>query len=122
MLVLCYPPFLLIPMVSPPARTPAQINPKSQNVDGGFTKIRYDPNNFREVYLDEYTREPLPTELVREAMKEELKYFNDKVWALADAQKVLRQAGSKAIRPDGSSVTNQMTPHQIFEHGLLLAN
>ena len=43
------------------------------NVDGGFTHIKYDPVNFKEVYLDEYTREPLPTDLVREAIEEELK-------------------------------------------------
>ena len=40
------------------------------NVYGGYTKITYDPVNFREVYLDEYTREPLPAELVKEAIKE----------------------------------------------------
>ena len=42
------------------------------NVECGFTHIHYDPVNFREVYLDEYTREALPTDLVREATKEEL--------------------------------------------------
>ena len=71
---------------------------KIPNVDGGFTQITYDPVNFREVYLDEYTREPLPLELVKDAIKEELNYFNSKVWALADARKILANSQNKIIR------------------------
>ena len=81
-------------------QTPDPTPDRSQirNVEGGFTHITYDPVNFREVYLDEYTREALPTELVKEAIKEELNYFNSKVWALADARKILSQSKNKVIR------------------------
>ena len=42
------------------------------NMAGGKTHIRYDPISFRDVYLDEYTRQPLPHHLVQAAIKEEL--------------------------------------------------
>ena len=55
------------------------------NMGGGKTHIRYDPVNFRDVYLDEYTRQPLPHNLVQAAIREELNYFNSVVWEIADA-------------------------------------
>ena len=40
--------------------------------DGGHVEIKYEPHNFWHKYLDEYTREVLPHELVRAAIAEEL--------------------------------------------------
>ena len=68
------------------------------HVGGGKTHIRYDPVNFRDVYLDEYTRLPLPHKLVQAAIREELNYFNSVVWELADANKVLKEADAKIVR------------------------
>ena len=50
------------------------------------------------MYLDGYTREPLPSDLVQAAIKEELEYFNSKVWELSDARKVFGNSDSKVIR------------------------
>ena len=65
---------------------------------GGEVKIHYDIKEFKETYLDEYTREPLPHHLVREAIRDELDYFNSKVRELSDAKKVMGEEGSKVIR------------------------
>ena len=53
-----------MPVAQPPETIPVQ--------DGGYVKIKYDLNNFKETYLDEYTREALPHHLVRAAIQEEL--------------------------------------------------
>ena len=37
-------------------------------------------------------------DLVKDAIKEELNYFNSRVWAIADAQKILKKADSKISR------------------------
>ena len=50
--------------------------------------VCYEEANFKKVYLDEYTREPLPHKPVVEANTEEREYFNSRVWELADAQQV----------------------------------
>ena len=42
--------------------------------------ITYRSHLFKEEYRDEYTHEVLPRELVRQAMIDELRYFNAKVW------------------------------------------
>ena len=65
---------------------------------GGHVNITYDPIHFKTTYYDEYTREPLPTHLVRKAIIEELEYFNAKVWELDDARKVMANKDSKVIR------------------------
>ena len=36
--------------------------------------------NFRDVYRDEYTTEPLPDAQIRHAIVDEMRYFNDVVW------------------------------------------
>ena len=51
-------------LLSPPGEIPVQ--------GGGTRKIHYALQDFRATYLDEYTREPLPHELVRAAIREEL--------------------------------------------------
>ena len=62
---------------------------------GGQVTVRYAAQDFKDVYLDEYTREPLPHHLVRAAIKDELDYFNTKVWELSDAKRLV---GRKAVR------------------------
>ena len=47
---------------------------------GGSVHMRYALSDFKPQYLDEYTREPLPHHLVREAIQDELNYFNAHVW------------------------------------------
>ena len=44
--------------------------------------VTYSPENFRARYLDEYTGEALDPELISSAIREELNYFNSKVWQL----------------------------------------
>ena len=65
---------------------------------GGKVKIRYDPCQFKEVYLDEYTRESLPHHLVRAAIRDELDYVNKTVWELSDAQTIMSNAENTVIR------------------------
>ena len=65
---------------------------------GGAVKIHFSPHDFRAQYLDEYTREPLPHTLVQAAIREELDYFNSKVWELSDARRVMGESDSKVIR------------------------
>ena len=48
-------------------------SPSSLPVEGGGgVKIMYYIKDFKEQYLDEYTREPLPHHLVRAAIRDEL--------------------------------------------------
>ena len=44
--------------------------------------IVYEQTNFRPRYLDKYTGEELPAPLIREAIEDELNYFNSKVWQI----------------------------------------
>ena len=55
---------------------------------GGSVTIIYSESNFRERYLDEYTGEILPPHLIREAIIDELDYFNDKVWTLSSKEEM----------------------------------
>ena len=52
--------------------------------DGTEIPIMFDAQHFKPVYRDEYTGEPLPWDLVRTAMAEELAYFNEVVWEATD--------------------------------------
>ena len=59
--------------VSDVANAPDPDAPGELPVQGGGTvKINYSIQDFRPTCLDEYTREPLPQELVRAAIREEL--------------------------------------------------
>ena len=49
---------------------------------GGTLPVGYEPEHFKAQYIDEYTGEILPTELIRAAMVEELNYFNERVWEI----------------------------------------
>ena len=53
---------------------------KVEKLNGGFVPIEFRPENYKTKYVDEYTGEILPHDLVRAAMEDELMYFNDKVW------------------------------------------
>ena len=48
--------------------------------DGKGIRIRFDDTNFKREYRDDYTKEILPRHLVKEAMLEELRWFNKVVW------------------------------------------
>ena len=61
-------------------------------------KILYKAKDFKEVYVDEYTREPLPHALVCQAIREELECFNSRVWELADVKAVMADKESKVVR------------------------
>ena len=65
---------------------------------GGSVHVTYSPHHIKQVYLDEYTREPLPQFLVEAATREVLNYFNSRVWELSDARSVLGDSDSKVIR------------------------
>lgn len=47
---------------------------------GGVLPMGYHSENFRARYIDEYTGEVLDPHLVRDAIMEELNYFNERVW------------------------------------------
>ena len=74
----------------PPGHLPKQ--------GGGTVRINYELKDFKAAYLDEYTREELPHAVVRAAIREELEYFNQRVWELADTAKILGDADAKPIR------------------------
>ena len=66
--------------------------------DGGKRKVTYEVSQFKATYLDEYTRELLPSHLVRSAIIKELNYFNGKVWEATTQQQALATPDSKLIR------------------------
>ena len=87
------------PVTSPDAPDSSKHEPGTMPCEGGGkVRIQYSPTDFKATYLDEYTREPLPSNLVQAAIKEELEYFNSRVWELSDARKVLGDGESKVIR------------------------
>ena len=69
-----------IPMLERP--TTASITSTVPFTNGSPCKISYDDQNFRDKYVDEYTGETLPPELIRAAIIDELDYFNSKVWQI----------------------------------------
>lgn len=60
--------------------------------------VKFSMANFKERYLDEYTREELPHHLVREAMIEELTYFNDNVWTASTFPEAKSDPEAKIVR------------------------
>ena len=58
---------------------------KMKKIGGGEVEVDFNTMNFKTQYFDEYTGEPLPNDLVRAAMIEEMSYFSEKsVWTAAD--------------------------------------
>ena len=71
---------------------PVKRNPKEQ------VSINFNDCHFKGKYLDEYTREELPRHLVKAAIIEELSYFNDNVWVLADYSEAKADPEAKIVR------------------------
>ena len=57
---------------------------RCKKVNGGHIDIKYDIKDFKQVYRDECRNEIQPHKLAAEAISEELNYFNDAVWHLAE--------------------------------------
>ena len=55
------------------------------------------PDKLKAVYRDEYTTEVLPEDLIRNAMREELIYFNDKVWEITDSEGAKKLKDAKVV-------------------------
>ena len=71
---------------------------KVPKVKGGNMIVTYSPENFRARYLDEYTGEVLDPELISAAIREELDYFNSKVWQLELKSDMLQKPGHVFVR------------------------
>ena len=71
---------------------PSKIAPDSQvkMVTGGTLPVGYHSDNFKPQYLDEYTGEVLPRDLIHEAIIDELNYFNDRVWQITTKEEMLK--------------------------------
>ena len=52
--------------------------------------ITYQEIDFRERYLDEYTGELLPKQLIRAAIGDERNYFNSSVWKLSSIDEMMK--------------------------------
>ena len=52
---------------------------------------------FKDRYCDEYTMEPLPQEQIRDAIVDELSYFNDNVWLGVDVDEAKADAEGKIL-------------------------
>ena len=58
---------------------------KTKKVGGGEIEVDFNTISVKTQYFDEYTGEPLPNQLVRAAMIEEVPYISEKaVWTAAD--------------------------------------
>ena len=78
------------------ARLPVQSIPFGEpkrasipRMQGGSVPIIYSESNFRDRYLEEYTSEILPPRLIRDAIIDELDYFNDHVWRIEEKATML---------------------------------
>ena len=60
--------------------------------------MQYLDDNAKSVYKDEYTGEVIPMHLVREAMEEELAYFNENVWDATPRKDAEILEGYKLVR------------------------
>ena len=66
--------------------------------EGGEYRFKFSVENFKAAYRDEYTGEQLPNHLVRQAMCEEMSYFNSVVWELVETEKAKAENDFKLIR------------------------
>ena len=55
---------------------------------GGSVPVIYNECNYKDRYVDEYTGEILPAPLIRDAIEDELNYFNEKVWQLCSQEEM----------------------------------
>ena len=65
---------------------------------GGTLPIGYRTEHFKHQYLDEYTGEVLPSELIHAAIVDELNYFNDRVWEITTKDEMHRVADYIFVR------------------------
>ena len=65
---------------------------------GGKIKVTWDDANFKAIYKDEYTQDPLPQKLIKEAIIEELSYFNEHVWEAVTQEEMRRYKDWKLVR------------------------
>ena len=74
-------------------------NSEITRVNGGKVKIEYRDWNFKPRYTDEYTGEVLDAKLIREALVEELNFFNEKrIWELEDLRVAKSVANAVHVR------------------------
>ena len=71
---------------------------KVTKTNGGVINVTYSPENFRSKYLDEYTGESLEPELISTAIREELDYFNSKVWQIEQKSEMLKKKDYVFVR------------------------
>ena len=55
--------------------------------NGSFTPVDW---SFKDRYLDEYTQEVLPEVQIKEAIVDEMCYFNQEVWVGVDQEEARR--------------------------------
>ena len=67
-------------------------------VSGGVLPIGYKDESYKSKYLDEYTGEVLPEALIRAAIREELDYFNDRVWQVCTKDEMAKYKDHIFIR------------------------
>jgi hypothetical protein len=65
---------------------------------GGVLPIGYSPSQFRPRYMDEYTGQVLDPELARNAIIEELDYFNSRVWEISTKEEMEAVPGHIYVR------------------------
>ena len=63
----------------------------------GSKRVVHLANNFKEQYKDEYTSEVLPSDWVREAIHDELDYFNSNVWTIVPLAQAQAEPDAKVI-------------------------
>ena len=76
----------------------SEVRTKVNKVQGGSITMDYDVRNVKPVYRDEYTNEELPTELIHAAIREELNYFNARVWEVTEKEGLAKYKDSKVVR------------------------
>ena len=69
-----------------------------RRVTGGVLPIRYNPDQFKPKYIDEYTGEVLDPHLAQAAIMEELNYFNEKVWEVEEKGNMYKVDGHVFVR------------------------
>ena len=67
--------------------------------------IDFDNKHVTQIYRNEYTGEILPFHLVKQAMAEELAYFNSTVWQAVDLEDAKHTPNTNLSEQDGWCVT-----------------
>ena len=64
---------------------------------GGHVEMIWDDSNFKAEYKDECTGDILPPKLIKEAIIEELSYFNGRVWELCTKDEMHKYNDPKLV-------------------------